>query len=350
MTCPDLPDGTPHTFSILTSVLSRSPTFKRFFNSEHYLPGCDMQLKLTLDPAACVKIAMWYLWSGADVFDQRCIDSEIDAYINRVDRLHVLGRLYLLATNLGLPVLANMAFEGLLQRERPMPAGYVLSLASLVFSPQIGFDERMRKWCMKHVETRVQGLIIMAEWWELLPTLDKEFRDEWDFMVKLANHRYAWSSLGHEARAPSESDTDEELIKELVRETSRPGFNMHHPFKDVAKHRSLNSDVDWEKRKSEIIGQYDGGQEEHTRLEPFKPQRTRSRKAVGWLQLSPHTDKGGDKAQEQDMSWADEYVECTSPEVAKAVVVLGMNDVGGKVTALSRPSSVSRILFKISHH
>ena len=145
----------------------RSPTLAKFFKSEHYLPGCEMHLMFMLDPAPCVKIAMFYLGKGADIFSQNCIDTAIDEFPSRIDRFQVLIRLYLLASNLGLQVLANMAYQGLLEREKPMPVGYTITLASLIFTPKVGFDERMRKWCMAHLGYYVQHLKNIREWMEV---------------------------------------------------------------------------------------------------------------------------------------------------------------------------------------
>lgn len=337
----------------------RSPTFKRFFRSEHYLPGCDMHMTLMVDPGACVKIAMFYLTKGADVFDKRCLNISVDAYPDQLDRLQVLIRLYLLATSLELPILANMAYEGLRDREKPMPAGYTISLASLIFSPKIGFDRRMRLWCMRHLAYYVQHLKNMPQWTVVLPSLDQDFRQHWDDLTSATNPRFSWpvdeDKLPKEAEEP---DSDEEMIQQLVRDTSMPGFNMHHPFKDVSAERNHNSDEDWDKRKSEIIGQYfrqsTGGFEEDEKPGPLTPYRSRSKKAISRLLPSPYINKDKGKGKEQElgnakMDWADRYTGATSPEVAKAVAVLGMNELGGRIIAHTKPRRVSRILFRMSH-
>ena len=129
ITCPDQPDGTPLEFTVPKSILMRSPTLKKFFKSEHYLPGCDMHLIFTLDPGACVKIALLYLEKGVDVFNQECINVGANAYSNPIDQFHILIRLYLLATSLRLPRLADMTYQGLLDRDKPMQAAYMTTLA-----------------------------------------------------------------------------------------------------------------------------------------------------------------------------------------------------------------------------
>lgn len=337
----------------------RSPTFKKFFRSEHYLPGCDMHITLMLDPGACVKIAMFYLTKGADVFNKRCLDTSVDAYPDQLDRLQVLVRLYLLATSLELPVLSDMAYEGLVEREKPMCAGYTISLASLIFSPKIGFDRRMRLWGMKHLAYYVQHLKNMPQWTRLLPSLDQDFRQHWSDLTSATNPRFSWpvdeDKLPREQQEP---DSDEEVIRQLVRDSSIPGFNMHHPFNDVVAHRHQNSDEDWEKRKSDIIGHYGGGKEEEEKPQPLTsgpltPYRAHSsRKALSQLIFSPYKSKGKGKEQElgsPSLTWADRFAGQTSPEVAKAVAVLGMNEMGGRVIAHAKPRRVSRILFKMSH-
>ena len=359
--CPDHPDGTALVFQVHKSILMRAPTFKRFFRSEHYLPGCEMHFTFMLDPGACVKIAMFYLTKGADIFNKQCLDISVDAYTDKLDRLQVLVRLYLLATSLELPILANMAYEGLLDRERPMPAGYTISLASLIFSPKIGFDRRMRLWCMKHLAYYVQHLKNMPHWTHLLPSLDRDFRTHWDDLTSATNPRFSWPV--DETKLPKEveeeePDSDEEIIRQLVRDTSMPGFNMHRPFSDTTAHRKNNSDEEWERRKSDLIGHYGGGGGgENNEPEPFTPpHRTQSiRKAFSHLHLfSPGKSRAKGKGkdghgEESAMAWADRYTGQTSPEVAKAVAVLGMNEIGGRIIAHAKPRRVSRILFKMAH-
>lgn len=368
--CPDHPDGTALIFQVYKSILMRAPTFKRFFRSEHYLPGCEMHFTFMLDPGACVKIAMFYLTKGADIFSKQCLDISVDAYTDKLDRLQVLVRLYLLATSLELPVLANMAYEGLLDRERPMPAGYTISLASLIFSPKIGFDRRMRLWCMKHLAYYVQHLKNMPHWTHLLPSLDQDFRTHWDDLTSATNPRFSWpvdeTKLPKELLVEEEPDSDEEIIRQLVRDTSMPGFNMHRPFSDTAAHRKHNSDEEWERRKSDLIGHYGGGGNEETATittttRPMTLHRSQSlRKAFSMLRFSPSKHRERCKAknhQDQDhgdpsgsgMTWADRYTGQTSPEVAKAVAVLGMNELGGQIIAHAKPRRVSRILFKMNH-
>ena len=333
----------------------RAPTFKRFFRSEHYLPGCEMHFTFMLDPGACVKIAMFYLAKGADIFNKQCLDISVDAYPDKIDRLQVLVRLYLLATSLELPVLANMAYEGLLDRERPMPAGYTISLASLIFSPKIGFDRRMRLWCMKHLAYYVQHLKNMPHWVHLLPSLDRDFRTHWADLTNATNPRFSWpvdeTKLPKEAEEP---DSDEEIIRQLVRDTSMPGFNMHRTFSDTSAHRKKNSDEEWERRKSELIGHYGGENEEAAAVAgPVTPYRRQSiRKTFSQLLFSPTKNREMAKGKDHEssgMTWADTYTGQTSPEVAKAVAVLGMNEIGGRIIAHAKPRRVSRILFKMAH-
>ena len=355
--CPDHPDGTALVFQVYKSILMRAPTFKRFFRSEHYLPGCEMHFTFLLDPGACVKIAMFYLTKGADIFNKQCLDISVDAYTDKLDRLQVLVRLYLLATSLELPVLANMAYEGLLHRERPMPAGYTISLASLIFSPKVGFDRRMRLWCMKQLAYYVQHLKNMPHWTHLLPSLDRDFRTHWEDLTSATNPRFSWPV--DETKLPKEleePDSDEEIIRQLVRDTSIPGFSMHRPYSDTAAHRKQNSDEEWERRKSDLIGHYGGGNEEAAAAaaaEPSTPHRSPSiMKAFSHRLFSPTKNKDRGKGKDLEpsaMTWADMYAGQTSPEVAKAVAVLGMNEIGGRIIAHAKPRRVSRILFKMSH-
>lgn len=350
ITCPDNPDGTPMVFMVHKSILKRSPTLKRFFKSRHYLPGCEMHLALMLDPAACVKIALLYLTKGPDIFNQQCIDIGVDAYPEQIDRFQVLIRLYLLATNLKLPHLADMAYQGLLDRELPMLVGYTIVLASLVFREDVKYDTRIRSWCMRHLTKYVQHLKTIPQWLTLLPTLEEEFRERWDKQTKATNPRFSWPV--DESKLPPdtpEPDSDEEIIQEVVKESKMPGFNMHHRFKDPVTHKHQNSDADWENRKSEIIGAYVEGGEDEYRPRLLAPHRSRSKRAISWLHFSPHKNKGTIKRTELDMTWANEFAGATSPELVKAVHMLGMNDLGGTIISHSKPGRATRVLFKLHH-
>ena len=309
-----------------------------------------MHLTLMLDPAVCVKIALIYLTKGPDIFNQQCIDKAVDAYREQIDRLQILIRLYLLATNLKLPHLADMAYQGLLDRELPMIVRYTIILASLVFKVGVGYDARMRDWCMRHLRKYVQDLKPIPAWIWLLPTLDKAFQEQWGELTKATNPRFSWPV--DESKLPPETpepDSDEDIIQEVVKESKMPGFNMHHPFKDPVNHKHQNSDADWDNRKSEIIGAYIGGEEEEYKPRLLTPHRSRSRRAISWLHLSPHKNKGGIKHTELHMSWADEFAGATSPELAKAVHMLGMNDLGGTILSHSKPGRATRVLFKLHH-
>ena len=317
-----------------------------------------MCMTLLLDPGACVRIAMYYLTKGADVFDKGCLAIAVDAYSDKLDRLHLLIRLYLLATSLALPVLAGMAFEELVKREAPMSTGEAINLASLIFSPKIGFDRRMRLWCMKHLAYYVQHLKTMPQWITLLPSLDQDFRKHWDDLTVATNPRFSWpvdeDKLG---KALEEPDSDEEIVRQLVRDTSMPGFNLPRSFAEAtAAAGNQNSDEDWEHRKSKIIGYYGGENEEDEKKQgPITPPRRASaRKALSQLKFSPHKNKEKGKGKELDigsssMAWADEYAEQASPEVAKAVAILGMNEMGGRIIAHTRPRRVSRMKDKLAH-
>ena len=397
ITCPHLPDGTPQIFRVPKSILMRSPTLKNFFRSEHYLPGCEMQLTFMLDPGACIRIALLYLEKGVDVFNQQCIDLGADAYSNPIDQFHILIRLYLLATSMRLPRLADMTYQGLLDRDNPMQAAFLTTLAGLVFAKQLGQDDRISTWCTKHLCDFAQHLKALPEWQTLLPSLDKVFQERWDRFMTVTessspvpgNNLFQGSDNGEEIiqgavkksegdndegisqRAAQElredsdgeefirsvvkgsmRDIDEEIIQVVVKESKRPDFNMYHSFKDPVGHQHKNSDADWDNRKSSLIGAYIGEENKEEQTPRFAtPQRSFSRRAKFGLRLSPITskEKVRDQQVEHDMAWADEYTGSTSPDVAKAVRILGMNDVSGNIISRSKRNRVDRVIFKLTH-
>ena len=396
ITCPHLPDGTPQIFRVPKSILMRSPTLKKFFRSEHYLPGCEMQLTFMLDPGACVRLALLYLEKGVDVFNQQCIDLGANAYSNPIDQLHVLIRLYLLATSLRLPRLADMTYQGLLNRDKSMQAAYMTTLASLVFAEKLGHDHRMKTWCTKHIYDFAQHLKDLPEWHTLLPSLDKDFQERWNRLMIVTNssspvrgnkllqgveneeeiiravkesERDSDERISQRADQESKEDSDEEefirnvvegskrdineeIIQKVVKESKRPGFNMHHRFKDPVSHQHKNSDADWDNRKSSLIGAYIGeGEKEEHKPRSATPQRSFSRRAKFGLRLSPLTIKDASRDQqiEHDMTWANGYTGPVSPDVAKAVHILGMNDISGNIVNHSKRNRVDRVICKLAH-
>lgn len=373
----------------------RAPTLKKFFRSEHYLPGCEMHLTLTLDPGACVKIALIYLEKGVDVFDQHCIDLGANAYSNPIDQFHILIRLYLLATSLRLPHLADMTYQGLLVCDKPMQAAYMTTLASLVFKEKLGHDDRIRSWCTKHLCDYAQHLKDLPEWRTLFPSLDRDFQERWDIFMagtnssspvrgnKLpqrldneeeiqgavkASERDTGEEVNQEAAQwprevsgeeewirnvveGSKRDIDEEIIQKVLKESKRPGFDMHHRFRDPVSHQHNNSDADWENRKSSLIGVYVEEEiKEEQKPKTATPQRSNSRRAKFGLRLSPLSIKGKKRGQQikHDVTWTDDYTGPVSPDIAKAVHILGMNVVSGNLVNPSKRNRVDRVICKMA--
>ena len=296
-----------------------------------------------------------------------------------------------------LPRLADMTYQGLLDRDNPMQAAYLTTLAGLVFTKNLGQDDRIRTWCTKHLCDFAQHLKALPEWQTLLPSLDKSFQERWDRFMTATNlsspvrgnklpqgfeieeesiqravkHSERDSGEMMSQRAVQDSsedsdeeesirnvvegsnrDIDEEIIQMVVKESKRPGFNMHHSFKDPVSHQHKNSDADWDNPESSLIGAYIGEEiKEEQKPISATPQRSSSRRARFGLRLSPITikEKARDQQVEHDMAWADEYTGSTSPDMAKAMHILGMNDVSGNIINRSKRNRVDRVICKLAH-
>ena len=258
---------------------------------------------------------------------------------------------------------------------------------SLVFAEKLGNDNRIRTWCIKHLRGFAQHLEDLPEWHNLLPLLDKDFQERWDKFVTVTysslptrDNKLPQDFGNDEETIPravkeSEKDNDENMvsgeeewirnvvegskrdiddviIQKVVKESKRPGFNMHHRFKDPVSHQHKNSDTDWENRKSSLIGAYiEPENKEEYKPTPTTPQRSYSRRAKFGMRPSPLTIKDKSKGQqiEHDTTWADEYTESTSPDMAKAVHILGMNDISSNIVNHSRRNRVDRVICKLAH-
>lgn len=181
--CPDAPDGTGRVIEVNRSSLLRSPALAKLIQSTHYLEGCKMIFTFLNDPAVCFEIVKHYLNEGPDCYTRTRLRVYLLVRFKVVDRFLIHGRLYLLANKLALPGLMVIAYECLEEAERLMSPAHCVTMTSLVFGVNSGFDKLIKDWCMKHVGIHFAVLHITKEWNELVPYLDSDFRATWARLV-----------------------------------------------------------------------------------------------------------------------------------------------------------------------
>ncbi|KAL8726887.1 MAG: hypothetical protein Q9181_005895 [Wetmoreana brouardii] len=177
--CPDREDGAGRIFYFKRSVLRRSPTLAKFFESAYYLQGCNMHLTFVVDPAVCIDIVYKYLEDGPDIFRQTVLRVQLTMRYKLIDRSIILVRLYALAQKLDLPSLTEMTFGVLCSGDLQLTAANCLTLSSLVFAHTAGFDKKLKDWCFDHVKQRHTELEGTALWNETLWKTEMELSQRW---------------------------------------------------------------------------------------------------------------------------------------------------------------------------
>ncbi|KAL9577231.1 MAG: hypothetical protein Q9212_006497 [Teloschistes hypoglaucus] len=206
--CPDREDGTGRHFLFKRSVLRRSPVFAEFFNSPHYLHGCNMLLTFMVDPAVCFDIMYKYLNDGADMYEQTILRVQLTMRYQLVDRLIILVRLYALAQKMRLPILTAMALGILNDPDTHISASECVTISSLVFAPLGGFDHVLRDWCFEHVKDNYDDLKPSFLWHETMWKTDVELPRRWSNLVEETDARlYADSNntIFQHVKSPSTS-------------------------------------------------------------------------------------------------------------------------------------------------
>jgi len=195
--CPGAEDGGNATFHMKRSVLMRSPTFAKFFNSEHYLPNCDMLIAFVNDPATCFEIAKRYLEDGPDNFNRNTLRVYISLRSGNGDRIVVLVRLHRLAKNMGLFGLMTMAHAVLTENERFLTPGIINVVTRLIFAIKSNFGRVLKDWCLLHIGRFLIPLSQNEDWPTTLCVCEEEIREEWN---KLAAKVCTFLSLSFNLR------------------------------------------------------------------------------------------------------------------------------------------------------
>lgn len=187
--CPDRDDGAGRNFEFQCSVLQRSPTLAKFFESPHYLPGCEMRLTFVVDPAICIDIAYKYLQEGPDVFKQTMLRVQLTMRYKLVDRSIILIRLHSLAKKLELPGLMDMAIGVLCEGNSAIKALDCVTLSSLIFAKAANFDNKLKDWCIDHVTRYLPELEHSQVWQDVLWRADVELAHRWAQLLETKGSR-----------------------------------------------------------------------------------------------------------------------------------------------------------------
>lgn len=182
--CGDAHDGTNCGIIMKRSSMMRSPLFVKFFRSEDYLHGCKMLLTFGNESPACFQILKYYLDEGPDRYTKTRLRVHITLHYQIIDRFLILARLYLLAKKLALEGLMNMAYETIVDGERSITPASCFAMASLIFTPDAGFDKLLKDWCLKHVSNHFFALYEMDDWWtEVVHQLQPDLGRHWAKLV-----------------------------------------------------------------------------------------------------------------------------------------------------------------------
>ncbi|KAI4174982.1 MAG: hypothetical protein LQ343_002009 [Gyalolechia ehrenbergii] len=196
--CPDRDDGAGRNFQFQRSVLKRSPTLAKFFESPYYLPGCEMRLTFVVDPAVCLEIAYKYLEEGPDIFQQTILRVQLTMRYKLVDRLIILVRLHSLAKKLALPGLMDMAFGVLSEGGPQIRAPECITLSSLIFAKTANFDRKLKEWCIDHVTRYLPQLEHSQLWQKVLWKADLELAHRWKQLLDTKGSRLGTVDEGAE--------------------------------------------------------------------------------------------------------------------------------------------------------
>ena len=342
------------------STLIRSPAFALFCESKYYLPGCHMQLTFVEDPAVCFQIVVHYLEEGSDQFGHTRLSKFVRTHLKLHDRFVLLLRLYRLASKLQLPVLVEISFYVMMEFDREMSAGYCITVTSLIFARNAGFDKRMKEWCMAHICNYSYHLCQIKEWTQLVPDLSLELQYHWANIVE--ENKHATAEIHEEMLGTKRDEVDEllSIISESERRTAAlverntQDSNVEEVMQQVIDEGS-DSDEEWEDLET-MLQEPDRSQKGDVGRARASVDPARNDKAITVLGLAPsrrtidamveHHNRRIDMEQQKKAGPADLEVvgPVSSPDVAKAKAVMGMNMLNKK-----HPGKTNRKLTKKVH-
>ncbi len=307
--CPDSPDGYGRHFSVRRSSLCRSPALAKFFKSHHYLEGCNMQLTFMSDPAACFQIAQYYLDEGPDIYTKTRLRVYVTMNYRIVDRFIILLRLHLLAKKLALPGLMAMAYDSIIEGERLTTPSSCITIASVVFWKNAGFDKLLKCWCMKHVGHHFVALKDTKEWDDALKVLEPELSVQWTKMLEAnatilaaLNEEASKQSLDKQALPKVSIDS----LRNDISTAERDEMTVEDFIELVKDEERRSSEEEWE----DLKGLFEKGQ-------PLA--NTKTKETLG-TRHSTGMDLRG------KVFPTSEAMAMVPPETAKARAVLGLDD------------------------
>ena len=326
-----------------------------------------MQLTFIADPAVCFQIVLHYLEEGPDRFGQTRLSGFVRTHFKLRDRFVLLVRLYLLASKMELPVLFHMSFAVMQEFERDMTAGYCITVASLIFARNAGFDKRMKEWCMKHIRNYLFDLSQIREWAQLVPDLDPGLQHQWAKLVEQnkriieaiheerlgtkkdnAHDEMSLSSHGdhdhHRTFAVAEQHTQDLKVEEVLREVTNEGTDSEQEWEDVE--RLLQEPERSSKGKTARFSVDSAHSDKAISVLGLPPSKKKIDAAVEYH--NQHLDQQPGK-ENRDPSDLDIFGPVSSPEVAKARAVMGMNLLKEKVPTQKKKRRLSQRLSDMLH-
>ena len=212
--CPANPDGTGRAYTERRRILNKSPTLAKFFDSEHYLPGCEFQLTLIHDCSSSFYIMQQYLQDDSE-FTQASLRNLLRMRsLPTVDVLHILVRTYAFAKRLELPDLMHIIYNSLIYEGKYVKAWETIVLARMVFAKGSKCGEGLLKdWVLSKVYQHVNTLRKDEHWLNLIEDdrIESELLER--FMERFTNMATIEESdeSGYTSEANSQkkvSDTD----------------------------------------------------------------------------------------------------------------------------------------------
>lgn len=278
-----------------------------------------MQITFMSDPAACFQIARNYLDQGPDIYNRTRLRMFVTINYQVVDRFIILVRLHLLAKKMALPGLMDMAYDAIVHGERLITPPFCITIASVVFAKNAGFDKLLKVWCLDLVRYHLIALKNIKEWYDALEVLEPELSEQWTDLLEANSEVLAF--INEEAK---ERSSEKKALEKAVSGMSTEGQGNAIPTiekQELTVEDLINEIKDEERRPSE---------DEWENVEQLirEGQTLANTKARELLGIDPF------KSTEPE-----DKVEATSdakamvpPEMAKARSVMGLDGNYGRVT------------------
>lgn len=278
-----------------------------------------MQITFMSDPAACFQIARNYLDEGPDIYNMTRLRLFVTMNYRVVDRFIILVRLHLLAKKMALPGLMDMAYDAMVEGERLIIPPSCITIASVVFSKNAGFDKLLKDWCVNLVRCHLIALKNIEEWYDALETLEPELSEQWTMLLDINSAILAFideeaskRSVGKEAPRKAVSGMSTEGHGNAITTVEKQDLTVEELIKKVREEERRPSEDGWENVEQLI-------REDQTLAD------TKARELLGidpFRNMEPEG-KGEPTTEAKAM---------VPPEMAKARSVMGLDGNYGRVT------------------